>query len=131
MNICFEYSVENCLQSIFTIYELKNYVKRGVNKIPINKVVNECEIKNLVNMYRRNTHVFDLLSQYCIVPDNIYKLGYPERCHNYCFTLNCSRLHYFLLRSSFIYKYFEVFFNLKKNWGRLQFEIFEVVFHIF
>ena len=59
------------------------------------------------------------------------ELGYPERCHNYCFTLNCSRLHYFLLRSSFIYKYFEVFFNLKKIEVVFHLKFFEVVFHIF
>ena len=41
------------------------------------------------------------------------KLGYPERCHNYCFNFSCFRWHY-LMRSSSIYKNIEVIFHLNE-----------------
>ena len=39
------------------------------------------------------------------------KLGYPERCHNHCFTFNCFWLNYL----------FEVVFHFQKSCGRLPF----------
>ena len=72
MHIRIEYTVENCLQSIFNIYEMNNYVQRVVKQTTINKVFNESKIENLVNMYPENTHVYNLLSQYCLLTDNMF-----------------------------------------------------------
>ena len=72
MHIRIEYTVKNCLQSIFNIYEMSDFVKRGVKQIPINKMFTESEIEKLANMYPKNTIVYDLLSQYCLLPENMY-----------------------------------------------------------
>ena len=72
MHIRNEYTVKNCLQSIFNIYEMSDFVKRGEKQIPINKMFTESEVEKLVKMYSKNTIVYDLLSQYCLLPENMY-----------------------------------------------------------
>ena len=51
---------------------MNNSVHRGVKRMAINKLFTEREIKKLAKMYPENTRVYNLLSQYCIVPENMY-----------------------------------------------------------
>jgi hypothetical protein len=57
-----------------------------------------------------------------ILPFIIYKIGYPERCHNHYFNFNCFRLHYFLFRLPSIFKNIDVVFHLQEYWCRIPFE---------
>ena len=95
MHIRIKYIVKNCLRVIFDIYETTNYVRRGVKKIHINKVFNETEIQIILSMYPENTEVYQMLTQYCIIPVQICRtdrrLLYNQRgnnCHSTIITVH-------------------------------------------